>query len=86
MIQQNLKELPQDVTIKREAKLQRNFRTLKMRKNVSGTYPAKIYGTPKMHKLTDSDSFPKVRAIVSSVGILYFCTPLYTEAATRGVL
>ena len=34
----------------------------------SGSAPAKIYGTPKMHKLTDSDSFPKLRPIVSSVG------------------
>ena len=29
---------------------------------------AKIYGTPKMHKLTDSDSFPKFRPIFPSVG------------------
>ena len=28
---------------------------------------AKIYGTPKMHKLTDSDSFPKFRPIVPPV-------------------
>ena len=34
----------------------------------SGPVPAKIYGTSKMHKLTDSDSFPKLRPIVSSVG------------------
>ena len=31
----------------------------------SGSAPARIYGTPKMHKLSSSDSFPKV---VSSIG------------------
>ena len=73
------KELPEDVTIKREAKLQRFLRTLKNEKKClndvdykfiypSGSAPAKIYGTPKMHKLTDSDSFPKLQPIVSSVG------------------
>ena len=30
--------------------------------------PAKTYGTPKMHKLTDSDSFPKLQPIISSLG------------------
>ena len=34
----------------------------------SGPAPAKIYGTPKIHKLTDSVSFPKLRPTVSSVG------------------
>ena len=29
---------------------------------------AKIYGTPRMHKLTDSDSFRKLQLIVPSVG------------------
>ena len=33
-----------------------------------GSAPAKIYGTLKMHKLTNSDSFPKLQPIVSSVG------------------
>ena len=35
----------------------------------SGSAPAKIYGTPKMHKLIDSNSFPKLQPIVSSAGI-----------------
>ena len=72
-------ELPEDVTIKREAKLQRFLRTIKNEKKClndvdytfiypSGSAPTKIYGTPKMHKLTDSDSFPKLRPIVPSVG------------------
>ena len=34
----------------------------------SGSAPARIYGTPKMHKLSSSDSFPKLRLIVSSIG------------------
>ena len=34
-----------------------------------GSTPARIYdGTPKMHKFSSSDSFPKLRPIVSSVG------------------
>ena len=34
----------------------------------SGSAPAGIYGTPKMHKFSTSDSFPKLRPIVSSIG------------------
>ena len=34
----------------------------------SGSAPARIYGTPKMHKLSSSDLFPKLRPIVSSTG------------------
>ena len=30
--------------------------------------PACIYGTPKMHKYSSSDSFPKLRPTVSSIG------------------
>ena len=33
----------------------------------SGSAPARIYDTPKMHKFFSSDSFPKLRAIVSSI-------------------
>ena len=33
----------------------------------SGSAPAGIYGTPKMHKFTSNDSFPKLRPIVSSI-------------------
>ena len=32
----------------------------------SGSAPARIYGTPKMHKFSSSDSFPKLCPIVSS--------------------
>ena len=34
----------------------------------SGSAPARIYGTPKMHKFSSSDSFPKPRLIVSFIG------------------
>ena len=34
----------------------------------SGSAPARIYGTPKMQKFSSSDSFPKLRSIVSSAG------------------
>ena len=34
----------------------------------SGSAPARIHGTPKMHKFTSSDLFPKLRPIVSSIG------------------
>ena len=30
--------------------------------------PARIYGTAEIHKLSSSDSFPKFRPIVSSIG------------------
>ena len=33
----------------------------------SGSAPARIYGTPKMHNFSSSDSFPKLRPIVSSI-------------------
>ena len=34
----------------------------------SGSAPARIYATPKMHKFSSRDSFPKLRSIVSSIG------------------
>ena len=34
----------------------------------SGSTPTYIYGTPKMHKFSSSDSFPKLPLIVSSLG------------------
>ena len=33
----------------------------------SSSAPARIYGTPKMHKFSSRDSFPKLRPIVSSI-------------------
>ena len=34
----------------------------------SGSAPARIYGTPKMRKFLSSESFHKLRLIVSSIG------------------
>ena len=34
----------------------------------SGSAPARIYGTPKIHKYSPSDSLPKLCLIVSSIG------------------
>ena len=72
------KELTEGVTFKREFKLQRFLRTLKIIKcldnieyesiDPSGSSPAKIYGSPKMHKLFDSNSLANFRPIVSSIG------------------
>ena len=33
-----------------------------------GSAPVRIYGTLKMRKFSSSDSFPKIRPIVSSIG------------------
>ena len=64
--------------MKREASLQRFSCKLKQKNFFneieydklypSGSAPARIYGTPKMHKFSSSDSFPKLRPIVSSIG------------------
>ena len=70
-------KLDEDPTLKREASLQRFLRKLKQKNFFneieydklypSGSAPARIYGTPKMHKFSSSDSFPKLRLIVSSI-------------------
>ena len=70
--------LNEDPTLKREASLQRFLCKLKQKNFFneieydklypSGSAPARIYGTPKMHKFSSSDSFPKCRPIVSSIG------------------
>ena len=71
-------KLNEDPTLKREASLQRFLCKLKQKNFFneieydklypSGSAPARIYGTPKMHKFSSSDSFPKLRPIVSSIG------------------
>ena len=73
-----LEKLNEDPTLKRKASLQRFLRKLKQKNFFneieydklypSGSAPARIYGTPKMHKFSSSDSFPKLHLIVSSVG------------------
>ena len=64
--------------MERETSLQRFLRKLKQKKFFneneydklypSGTAPARIYGTPKMHKFSSSALFPKLHLIVSSIG------------------
>ena len=71
-------KLDEDPTLKGEASLQRFLHKLKQKTFFnkveydklypSGSAPARIYGTPKMHKFSSSDSFPKLRPIVSSIG------------------
>ena len=71
-------KLNEDPTLKHEASLKRFLHKLKHKnffnKNEydklypSGSAPAHIYGTPKMHKFSSSDSFPKLCPIVSSIG------------------
>ena len=75
-------KLNEDPTLKREASLQRFLRKLKQ-KNVfsenkydklypSGSAPPPTYGTPKMHKFSSGDLFPKLRPIVSSIQFVIF--------------
>ena len=64
--------------MKREVSLQPFLRKLKQKNfcteiecdklHPSGSTLARIYGTPKIHKFSSSDSFPKLRPIVSSIG------------------
>ena len=88
-------KLNEDPTLKREASLQCFLRKLKQENFFndneydklypSGSAPPRIYGTPKMHKFSSSDSFPKLRPIVSSIGTFNYnlarflcdlCSPL----------
>ena len=64
--------------MKREASLQRFLRKLKQKNFFnenesdklypSGFAPARNYGTLEVHKFFSSDTFPKLRPIVSSIG------------------
>ena len=75
-------KLKKDPTLKREASLQRFLRKLKQKNFFneieydklypSGSAPVRVYGTPKMHKFSSSDSFPKLRPIVSSIDTFYY--------------
>ena len=70
-------KLNEDPALKREASLQRFLGKLKQKNFFneieydklysSGSAPARIYGTLKMHKFSSSDSFPKLRPIASSI-------------------
>ena len=71
-------KLNENPTLKCKASLQRFLRELKQKiffneieydkLYPSGSAPARIYSTPKMHKFSSNDSFPKLRPIVSSIG------------------
>ena len=64
--------------MKREASLHHFLRKLKQtnffneieydKLYLSSSAPARIDGTPKMHKVSSSNAFPKLRPIVSSIG------------------
>ena len=43
----------------------------------SGFVPGRIYGTPKIHRFSSSDSFPKLRPIVSSIGTFNYNLALF---------
>ena len=68
----------EDPTLIREASLQRFLRKLKQKSFFnenkydklypSGSAPARIYGTPKMHKFSLSDTFPELCQTVLSIG------------------
>ena len=71
-------KLNEDPNLKCEASLQRFLRKLKEKNffneieydklHPSGSAPFCIYDTPKMHKFSSRDSFPKLRVIFSSIG------------------
>ena len=42
-----------------------------------GSTHAPIYGTPKMHNFFSSDSFPKLRPIISSIGTSSYNLPRF---------
>ena len=70
-------KLCEDLTLKREASLQCFLCKLKQKNFFneiqydklypSGSAPARIYVTPKLHKFSSSDSFPKLCQIVSAI-------------------
>ena len=78
-------KLNEDSTWKPEASLRflRKLKQKTLNKNEydkfhpSGSAPARIYGTPKMHKFLSSDSFPKLRPIVSSTRTFNYNLPRF---------
>ena len=81
------KELVEDVTIKRESKLQYFLQTLKNNKCLndaeyektypSGSSPAKIFESPKMYKPFDTTSLPSFHLIVSSIDTYKYNLSIY---------
>ena len=86
-------KLSKYLTLKREASLQRFLRKLKQKKIFneneydklypSGSAPARIYGTPKMHKFSCSDSFSKFLPIASSIHT-YFSQEVVGQTPSTG--
>ena len=80
-------ELYEDPILQREASLQPFLRKLKQKNFFneieydklypSGSAPARIYATPKMHKFSSSDLFPKFRPIVLSIGTFHYNLPCF---------
>ena len=70
-------KLTEDPNLKCQASLQHFLHKLKQKHffneieydklYLSGSAPARIYGIPKMHKFSSTDSFPKLRPIISSI-------------------
>ena len=75
---QKFRKLKEDPTLKRERALQRTLREIKKNNIFSdteylnlylkGSKPARLYGTPKIHKAFLPGSLPPFRPIVSLIG------------------
>ena len=72
----SLSQTGKDVTLFREGQLQRYLVSLKGKFTneiytdiyPSGSIPSKMYGLPKIHKMSNNDTLPPFRPIVSSLG------------------
>ena len=79
-------KLTEDPNLKCQASLQHFLHKLKQKKflneieydklYLSGSAPARIYGIPKLHQFSSTDSFPKLRPIVSSIGTFNYNLPV----------
>ena len=85
-----MEKLDEDPTLKHKPSLQHFLRKFKPKiffneieydkLYPSGSAPACIYGTPKMHKFSSSDLFPKLRPIVTSIGTFnYYLTRFFWD-------
>ena len=61
LIQKNLKNLMNLVSCQKQLDCHQHIANEHDKLYPSGSAPARIYGTPKMHKFFFSDSFPKLR-------------------------
>ena len=58
-----------EASLQRKLKQKNYFNEIEYNKLYpSGSTLARIYSTPKMHKFSSSDSFPKLYSIISSIG------------------